>query len=143
MPFEVVLTDAPDPSARDVIASSLAAFNEARGGPSNFRRIAVLIRDPNSGEILGGLWGVTAFGWLLIELLFVPVELRGVGLGADLMQRAEKEAARRGCTGAWLDTFSFQVRGFYERLGYSTFGSSTSIHRAIASSSCGSVSRSP
>ena len=65
---------------------------------------------------------MTAFGWLLVELLFVPVDLRGVGLGADLMQRAEKEAARRGCRGAWLDTFSFQARGFYERLGYSTFG---------------------
>ena len=36
MPFEVVLTDAPDSSARDAIAKSLAAFNEARGGPSNF-----------------------------------------------------------------------------------------------------------
>jgi hypothetical protein len=25
----------------------------------------------------------------------------------------------RGCRGAWLDTYSFQARGFYEHLGYS------------------------
>jgi hypothetical protein len=37
------------------------------------------------------------------------------------MSRAESEAIRRGCIGAWLDTFSFQVREFYERLGYSEF----------------------
>jgi hypothetical protein len=29
---------------------------------------------------------------------------------------------RRGCHGVWLDTFTFQARGFYERLGYSVFG---------------------
>jgi hypothetical protein len=29
---------------------------------------------------------------------------------------------RRGCVGVWLDTFSFQARGFYEKLGYRVFG---------------------
>jgi hypothetical protein len=28
---------------------------------------------------------------------------------------------KRGCHSAWLDTFEFQARGFYERLGYSCF----------------------
>ena len=27
-----------------------------------------------------------------------------------------------GLAGAWLDTFSFQARGFYEKLGYEEFG---------------------
>lgn len=52
----------------------------------------------------------------------MPETLRGSGLGASLMRRAEEEAVRRGCRGAWLDTFSFQARGFYERLGYTVFG---------------------
>jgi hypothetical protein len=38
------------------------------------------------------------------------------------MQQAEDEARQRLCLGAWLDTFSFQARGFYERLGYTVFG---------------------
>ena len=38
------------------------------------------------------------------------------------MQLAEREAVQRGCHGAWLDTFEFQARGFYERLGYTCFG---------------------
>ena len=32
------------------------------------------------------------------------------------MIEAESEAVRRGCGGAWLDTYSFQARGFYEDL---------------------------
>jgi hypothetical protein len=38
------------------------------------------------------------------------------------MSRAESEAVARGCHGAWLDTFEFQARPFYERLGYVCFG---------------------
>ena len=34
---------------------------------------------------------------------------------------AEAEAVVRGCHGAWLDTFDFQARGFYEKLGYTCF----------------------
>ena len=35
---------------------------------------------------------------------------------------AEGEARARGCTRAWVRTFRFQARGFYERLGYRVVG---------------------
>ena len=38
------------------------------------------------------------------------------------MLRAETEAIGRRCHSTWLDTFEFQARGFYERLGYICFG---------------------
>ena len=57
------------------------------------------------------------YDWLLVELLFVPDSLRARGLGSELMKRAETEALARGCHSAWLDTFEFQAREFYERIG--------------------------
>lgn len=57
-----------------------------------------------------------------VDLLAVPESLRGQDVGTALMQRAEAMARERGCVGAWLDTFAFQARGFYEKLGYNVFG---------------------
>ena len=37
------------------------------------------------------------------------------------MARAEREAIRLGCHSTWTDTFSFQARGFYRKLGYRIF----------------------
>jgi ribosomal protein S18 acetylase RimI-like enzyme len=62
------------------------------------------------------------YGFLHIDLLFVPEAMRGSGTGRTLMSQAEDEAIRRECRGVWLDTFSFQARGFYEKLGYTVFG---------------------
>jgi GNAT superfamily N-acetyltransferase len=38
----------------------------------------------------------------------------GRGFGKELMKRAVTYAIERGCTDAYLDTFSFQTRPFYE-----------------------------
>ena len=71
---------------------------------------------------MGGLWGRTSFEWLFVELLFVPENLRGQGLGAKLLEMAETEAQNRKCLGAWLDTLSTDACRFYQRQGYRLFG---------------------
>jgi GNAT superfamily N-acetyltransferase len=84
--------------------------------------LRLFLRD-KGGEILGGLWGRTVFKWLYVELLAVPEALRGQGLGRELLARAEEEAGRRGCIGAWLETYSPRSRRLYEACGYRVFGS--------------------
>ena len=119
----ITLTDSPDATVQSAILRPLLAFNEARvGGPTGFRNLAISLSDPASGEIVGGLWGSTSFRQLFIELIFIPEALRCGGIGRQMLRQAEDEAVRRGCVGVWLDTFSFQARGFYERLGYTVFG---------------------
>lgn len=122
MEFDIALTDEPAPEAREAILDGLVRFNVEQAGPSYGRPLAVLINDRDTGKAVGGLWGRTSWNWLFIELLFVPAIYRGTGVGASLIRQAEAEAIRRGCTGVWLDTYSFQARGFYERLGYTLFG---------------------
>jgi len=52
----------------------------------------------------------------------VQEELRGQGLGRELILQGESEARSRGCIGAYVNTFDFQAVGFYDRLGYVVFG---------------------
>lgn len=120
---KITLTDAPTPQMRKAILEPLVEFNHARiGGPEAYRSLVILLSHPESNDIMGGLYGTTAFSHLWIEILFVPESMRGAGIGRKLMALAEAEAVQRGCHAAALDTFSFQARGFYERLGYSVFG---------------------
>ena len=107
---------------RDAVVAPLVEYNERVGGPSRFETVAVLLRDTASDATVGGLWGKFSYDWLFVELLAVPEALRGQGLGAALLGEAERIAAALGGAGVWLDTYSFQARGFYEKLGYRTFG---------------------
>lgn len=70
------------------------------------------------GKMRGGLIGNRQGVWLNIKYLWVSEEIRGSGLGGQLMQAAEEEAKRQGCQHALVDTFSFQARPFYEKQGY-------------------------
>src|SRR6476659_7948199 len=120
MAFTLHLCDVADEEVRKAIAAPLVRFNESHAGPSGSRPLVIEVRDAD-GAIVGGLWGTTAYGWLFTQLLVVPEQSRGQGLGQQLMSMAEAEALKRGCHAAWLDTFEFQARAFYEQIGYSCF----------------------
>jgi GNAT superfamily N-acetyltransferase len=85
-----------------------------------WQQLAVVARREN--KVVGGAVGRTGWAWLFVGRLWVADELRGDGLGTPLMSTIEDAARERGCVGSWLDTFSFQARPFYERLGYEVFG---------------------
>jgi len=121
MEYTLSLTDVADDEARKALLAPLVEYNSSQAGPSLNRPIAVLVKD-GAGSVIGGLWGHTGYDWLFTQLLVVPASLRRQGVGREIMKMAEREALQRGCHGAWLDTFEFQARGFYERLGYECFG---------------------
>jgi GNAT superfamily N-acetyltransferase len=115
--------DPPEEAQRAAILAALVAYSDPRAGPGEWPEhdLCLLLHDA-AGEAVGGLWGKAFYDWLFVELLFVPQSLRGHGLGAALLATAEEQARGWGCHSLWLDTFSFQARGFYERLGYAVFG---------------------
>ncbi|WP_228254793.1 GNAT family N-acetyltransferase [Aquirhabdus parva] len=119
--YTITLTDAVTAEMEKAIATPLIQYNISQAGLSSTRALAILIKDADE-QIIGGLWGKTGGGWLFTQLFVIPESLRGQGLGTKLLNLAEQEAIERGCHGAWLDTFEFQARAFYERLGYSCFG---------------------
>jgi GNAT superfamily N-acetyltransferase len=79
------------------------------------------VRD-DQGKILGGLLGVTYWGWLTVEIFWLSDNLQRKGYGSRMLLMAEEEALKRGCHHAHLDTMDFQAHGFYEKHGYRVFG---------------------
>lgn len=127
-PFQFALFNAEHSSYRGYLRSKLredystgsdrdSFFDQAavRGMP-----LEVFLLDERR-RVRAGLVGLTRWNWLLVETLWVEESLRRQGFGSKLMQIAEQEARRRGCTEAILDTFSLQAKGFYETLDYQVF----------------------
>jgi GNAT superfamily N-acetyltransferase len=52
----------------------------------------------------------------------MPDNLRGQGVGTQLLKEVEREECRRGCRRAVVETSSFQAPAFYLRHGYQEFG---------------------
>lgn len=84
-------------------------------------RIAVCLRT-STGLLAGGLIGGMMWGWLEVRLLWVHRAFRSKGHGATLLDTAEREAARRGCHHARLETYDREARRFYQRRGYAEYG---------------------
>ena len=119
--MHLTLDTTPDPAIRARLFAMLDAFNDAATGrPEPVQHLAIVLRDA-AGDVEGGLIGISYYDWLFVDLLYLPPALRGHGMGMQLMRTAEAVAARRGCRGVWLSTYSFPARPFYARLGYQVF----------------------
>lgn len=121
--YTLILSQQPTEAERLAITAGLDAFTESLGGipPLNYQPVAVLVKD-NANHILGGLIGGTYWQWLHVQSLWVDTTLRGRGFGRDLLLTAEREALRRGCVGAYVNTHDFQALGFYQKQGYEIAG---------------------
>lgn len=108
--------------AEQVIGEGLNTYNDEVTGINDRQRLAVVVRDPDTGAILGGAAGRTSLGLLFINVVHLPKHLRGTGLGSRILQLMEEEARRRGCCSGVLLTISFQAPAFYERHGWRRFG---------------------
>jgi GNAT superfamily N-acetyltransferase len=120
----VVYTQKLDPSEGDIdaVLAALIASEQNAGRDSGYQPFSVLLSDEPGGPVTGGVYGYVIFDWLFIQYLAVPLASQGQGIGRELMARAESWSRERGLAGMWLDTFAFQARPFYEKLGFSVFG---------------------
>jgi GNAT superfamily N-acetyltransferase len=114
----IVLTDAPDDADTAIITEGLRAYNTAQSGYDDSRPLAVFVTDPETGKVVGGLYGSSSRGQLRVDRFFLPVALRRFRLGSRLLAMAEEEGRRRGCFRVTLNTMEIQAPGFYRKQGY-------------------------
>ena len=106
--------------ARQFIVNGVDYYNVAATSLPDYFPVNFVLRGQR-GEVLGGVLGQLWGGWLQVTCLWVAEAARGVGHRTRLMEEAEAYARSRGAIGVTLETYSFQARPFYERLGYEVF----------------------
>lgn len=87
----------------------------------DYHPVQVILRDENN-KLVGAALGEAGRHWLKISVIWVAENFRGQGYGAQLLAAIESEGIQQDCQQAWLDTFSYQARPFYEQAGYEVFG---------------------
>ncbi len=110
---------------RKLIETKLVAFNR-KSVPfeqsEDWISLSKVMKD-DSGQVIAGINSVL-YCWhvMSVSILYVDVAFRGMGYGKLLLEQTENEARELGGYMAHLDTFDFQAKEFYERLGYEVFG---------------------
>ena len=89
----------------------------AAKGMSRIRPFAFFIRDSRNA-ILAGAKGVSLYGCLYVDMLWVVPNMRHRGWGSQLIDACEKLGQERHCTFVSLTTMDWEALPFYQKLGY-------------------------
>ena len=100
-----------------IIGNLIRTYNRSKREAAESEPLNLYIEDEN-GQLMAGLVAETFGNWLEIEYLFVKENLRGQGIGSQLLQKAESEAKKRNCRYAFVNTYQFQAPAFYKKHGY-------------------------
>lgn len=119
--LNIEVSDSITPEFALPIESGLNQYNDEAVGFNENKPLAVVVRDEH-GVVLGGMLGRTYLGLLFIDLVYLPPEIRGKGIGSQILKRVEDEGRERGCKTAVLYTITFQAPAFYEKNGWQRFG---------------------
>ncbi len=99
------------------LGNLVRAYNKSKREPSKSEPLNIYVED-EQGNLIAGMVAETFGNWLEIEYLYVGENLRGQGLGSEILNRAEKEARERNCKYSFVDTSNFQAPDFYKKHGY-------------------------
>ncbi|MGJ8624044.1 MAG: GNAT family N-acetyltransferase [Yoonia sp.] len=113
--FECV---APDDDVYADYASRFDRYNQDASG-WQVQTFSMVLRDKE--RIVAGGRGLVYLGALEVRGLWVDHDLRGKGVGSDLLKAIEDEARERGATKAMLFTLAWQAESFYRSHGYEEF----------------------
>lgn len=113
----------PEPTRQDrsALTEMIREFNQQFFQASQWQSVTIFARD-ESGSIVGGALGEIGCDWLYIRVLVVQENLRGQGIGSEILNVVEQEGQKQDCVGVHLETLEFAAKDFYERQGYVVFG---------------------
>jgi len=115
--YSISVTDSPDPLDLQTIREDGEGHNTAHTPPMDWLPLAAIMRDPQA-SIIAGVVGGSYWGWLYISRVWVKDPLRTRSYSLRLLKEVEREALKRGCGHAFIETQNYDSMLFYESIGY-------------------------
>ncbi len=111
----------PPKTIREAVYQGLKSYNARHLPEGEVYSVACFEQDEQL-QVIGGLTGEVFQTTLFIEYLWVDEAHRASGLGSALMKKTEAEVQKLGVCDLFLDTYTFQAREFYIRMGFEEVG---------------------
>jgi len=90
---DISVADELDAADAAVVSDGLRTHYVSQAGYYDFRPLAVFVRDPQTGKVIGGLHGRSEFGLVYVAWFFLPEDRRRAGIGSRVLAMAEEERA--------------------------------------------------
>ncbi|ERJ83291.1 acetyltransferase, GNAT family [Peptostreptococcaceae bacterium oral taxon 113 str. W5053] len=90
------------------LANLIRAYNRSKRKSSSSEPLNIYVED-EQGNLIAGMVAETFGNWLEIKYFYVNEDLRGQGVGSEILHRAEEEAGKRKCKYSFVNTFNFQA----------------------------------
>lgn len=84
------------------------------------KEINFIVYDDN--KLIGGAIGFIKYDWYFLDMLYIDEEYRKRKIGTMLINELEDFALKEKLTGIRTDTWDFQAKEFYEKMGFKLFG---------------------
>ena len=123
--MKIELTLKPTKKDLEIISQGIKSFNQVRMPDEVVfepdTKFSAFVRNENNA-VVGGVRATAFWNYCIVELLWLSEEIRGSGIGSNLMDQVESYAKSKGFQYIRTDTLDFQAKGFYENLGYKVYG---------------------
>lgn len=120
MIFSIVVDYAPSEADNALVREGIIAYNEKIIGERD-KEFSIFLKN-DVGKIVGGMQNFLDSESIYIDILWVEENIQKHGYGTKLLNAAEEEAIKNGCTFSLVDTWDFQAEGFYLKNGYERIG---------------------
>jgi ribosomal protein S18 acetylase RimI-like enzyme len=107
----------PAQSDEAFVKEQLGLWNVRVTGFKDYAPAYFFLRD-GQNKVHGGLLSYVWGKWLHVDVFWLEEDARRQGWGTKMLEAAHAIGREKGAEAAWLDTFDWQARPFYERLGY-------------------------
>jgi GNAT superfamily N-acetyltransferase len=76
----------------------------------------------DNDKLVGGAVGFIKYNWYYLDLLYIDKNYRGKKIATNLIKKIEEFSKKNNLTGVRMETWDFQAKDFYRKVGYTIFG---------------------